>query len=229
MNAPVSIREVAAHAGVSVGTVSNVLNRPDIVARSTRDRVQEAIKALGFVRNEWARQLRAAAAGSSAWSCWTWRTHSSPMWPAAWKMRRACPGSPYPVHDPTSPLGDVSGPIWRSRPRCSASCSAASTSSPAPAVSWRSRPATRRRLRPACLQARAGSAHCCSTPPAWTPPSLRPRRAPREASPRCGDCSRWRRGQASPDRAGAGSRQHHGLSAALGFTRCSGAVVMAVA
>ena len=59
MNAPVSIREVAAHAGVSVGTVSNVLNRPDIVARSTRDRVQEAIKALGFVRNESARQLRA--------------------------------------------------------------------------------------------------------------------------------------------------------------------------
>ena len=59
MNAPVSIREVAAHAGVSVGTVSNVLNRPDIVARPTRDRVHEAIKALGFVRNESARQLRA--------------------------------------------------------------------------------------------------------------------------------------------------------------------------
>ncbi len=59
MNAPVSIREVAAHAGVSVGTVSNVLNRPDIVAQSTRDRVHEAIKALGFVRNESARQLRA--------------------------------------------------------------------------------------------------------------------------------------------------------------------------
>ena len=59
MTAPVSIREVAAHAGVSVGTVSNVLNRPDIVAQSTRDRVHEAIKALGFVRNESARQLRA--------------------------------------------------------------------------------------------------------------------------------------------------------------------------
>jgi len=59
VNAPVSIREVAAHAGVSVGTVSNVLNRPDIVARPTRERVHEAIKALGFVRNESARQLRA--------------------------------------------------------------------------------------------------------------------------------------------------------------------------
>lgn len=59
MNAPVSIREVAARAGVSVGTASNVLNRPEIVALSTRERVHEAIKALGFVRNESARQLRA--------------------------------------------------------------------------------------------------------------------------------------------------------------------------
>jgi LacI family transcriptional regulator len=59
VNAPISIREVAAHAGVSVGTVSNVLNRPDIVAQPTRDRVYAAIKALGFVRNESARQLRA--------------------------------------------------------------------------------------------------------------------------------------------------------------------------
>jgi LacI family transcriptional regulator len=59
VNAPVSIREVAAHAGVAVGTVSNVLNRPDIVAQPTRDRVHAAIKALGFVRNESARQLRA--------------------------------------------------------------------------------------------------------------------------------------------------------------------------
>jgi LacI family transcriptional regulator len=59
VNAPVSIREVAAHAGVSLGTVSNVLNRPDIVAKSTRDRVNAAIKTLGFVRNESARQLRA--------------------------------------------------------------------------------------------------------------------------------------------------------------------------
>jgi LacI family transcriptional regulator len=59
VNAPVSIREVAAHAGVSVGTVSNVLNRPEIVARATRSRVHAAIKTLGFVRNESARQLRA--------------------------------------------------------------------------------------------------------------------------------------------------------------------------
>ena len=59
MNVPVSIREVAAHAGVSVATVSNVINRPEIVAPQTRDRVQAAITELGFVRNESARQLRA--------------------------------------------------------------------------------------------------------------------------------------------------------------------------
>jgi LacI family transcriptional regulator len=56
---PISIKDVAARAGVSVGTVSNVLNRPEIVAEATRERVHAAIKALGFVRNESARQLRA--------------------------------------------------------------------------------------------------------------------------------------------------------------------------
>lgn len=54
-----SIRDVAEHAGVSVGTVSNVLNRPDVVSAGTRERVLAAIAALGFVRNESARQLRA--------------------------------------------------------------------------------------------------------------------------------------------------------------------------
>jgi LacI family transcriptional regulator len=54
-----SIRDVAAEAGVSVGTVSNVLNRPEVVAPATRARVEKAIAALGFVRNESARQLRA--------------------------------------------------------------------------------------------------------------------------------------------------------------------------
>ena len=42
-----------------VATVSNVLNRPDIVAGPTRDRVSASIRELGFVRNESARQLRA--------------------------------------------------------------------------------------------------------------------------------------------------------------------------
>lgn len=59
MSESVSVVDVAARAGVSLGTVSNVLNRPDRVAPATRDKVMQAIRDLGFVRNEAARQLRA--------------------------------------------------------------------------------------------------------------------------------------------------------------------------
>jgi LacI family transcriptional regulator len=54
----VNVRDVAKAAKVSVGTVSNVLNRPDVVAPSTLSRVQKTIKELGFVPNGFARQLR---------------------------------------------------------------------------------------------------------------------------------------------------------------------------
>jgi LacI family transcriptional regulator len=60
----VSVRDVAQAAAVSVGTVSNVLNRPDRVAPGTAQRVLEAIQALGFVRNDAARQLRAGRSRS---------------------------------------------------------------------------------------------------------------------------------------------------------------------
>ncbi|MDT5339961.1 MAG: LacI family transcriptional regulator [Mycobacterium sp.] len=53
------IRDVAAAASVSVGTVSNVLNAPERVAPATVARVHAAIEKLGFVRNDAARQLRA--------------------------------------------------------------------------------------------------------------------------------------------------------------------------
>ena len=62
--ATISVREVAAEAGVSVGTVSNVLNRPDKVSAGTVSRVQAAIELLGFVRNDAARQLRAGRSRS---------------------------------------------------------------------------------------------------------------------------------------------------------------------
>ncbi|MFC8372278.1 LacI family DNA-binding transcriptional regulator, partial [Streptomyces sp. NPDC057239] len=55
----VGIKDVARVAGVSVGTVSNVINRPDTVAAETRARVLSAIDRLGYVRSESARQLRA--------------------------------------------------------------------------------------------------------------------------------------------------------------------------
>ena len=60
----VSVRDVARKAGVSVGTVSNVLNSPDKVAEKTVLKVQQAISALGFVRNDAARQLRAGKSRS---------------------------------------------------------------------------------------------------------------------------------------------------------------------
>ncbi|WP_420707725.1 LacI family DNA-binding transcriptional regulator [Streptomyces sp. NRRL F-5135] len=53
------IKDVAGAAGVSVGTVSNVINRPETVTEETRRRVLTAIDRLGYVRSESARQLRA--------------------------------------------------------------------------------------------------------------------------------------------------------------------------
>jgi DNA-binding LacI/PurR family transcriptional regulator len=54
----VSLRDVAAHAGVSVRTVSNVANGFQHVAPGTRSRVQAAIDELGYRPNTAARQLR---------------------------------------------------------------------------------------------------------------------------------------------------------------------------
>ena len=58
MNRTASIKDVANHASVAVGTVSNVLNYPDRVSERTKARVLRAIDELGFVRNDAARQLR---------------------------------------------------------------------------------------------------------------------------------------------------------------------------
>jgi LacI family transcriptional regulator len=55
----VSVKDVAAAASVSVGTVSNVLNQPSKVSPATVERVMSAIAELGYVRNDAARQLRA--------------------------------------------------------------------------------------------------------------------------------------------------------------------------
>jgi LacI family transcriptional regulator len=53
-----SVVDVALKAGVSVGTVSNVLNRPERVAHATLRRVQKVIDELQYVPNSAARQLR---------------------------------------------------------------------------------------------------------------------------------------------------------------------------
>ena len=62
-----SVKDVAATAGVSLGTVSNVLNRPERVSSATRARVEQAMISLGFVRNDSARQLRAGTSHTLAY------------------------------------------------------------------------------------------------------------------------------------------------------------------
>lgn len=52
-----TLHDVAAAAGVSIATVSNVLNHPSKVAAPTLERVSAAIAALGFSRNNMARAL----------------------------------------------------------------------------------------------------------------------------------------------------------------------------
>lgn len=55
----VGIKDVAQRAGVSVGTVSNFMNKPDLLSPSSRDKVEAAIEELGYVPNIAARQLKA--------------------------------------------------------------------------------------------------------------------------------------------------------------------------
>ena len=55
-----NIADVARLAGVSTGTVSNVLNNPHRVAGPTRQRVQQVMRDTGFVPNPLARQLNGA-------------------------------------------------------------------------------------------------------------------------------------------------------------------------
>lgn len=54
----VTIKDVAMHAGVSVGTVSHFFNHPDRVTPKTREKVEASIEALNFVRNIQAGILR---------------------------------------------------------------------------------------------------------------------------------------------------------------------------
>lgn len=53
-----TIKDVAQLAGVSAGTVSNVLNRPSYVNADTRERVLAAIRELDFVPHQGSRQFR---------------------------------------------------------------------------------------------------------------------------------------------------------------------------
>ncbi len=52
-----SIKDVAARAGVSISTVSRVMNNSDYVKKETRAKIEKAIKEIGYVPNEIARAM----------------------------------------------------------------------------------------------------------------------------------------------------------------------------
>src|SRR5664280_852887 len=54
----VTVADVARHAGVSLSTVSNVLNHPERLSSVTLQKVSRSIEMLGFIRNDAARQMR---------------------------------------------------------------------------------------------------------------------------------------------------------------------------
>src|SRR5918992_194033 len=60
-----TLRDVAAEAGVSIGTASNAFNRPDLISEGLRDRVLEAASRLGYGGPDpAARRLRTGRTGA---------------------------------------------------------------------------------------------------------------------------------------------------------------------
>ncbi|HEX8345166.1 MAG TPA: LacI family DNA-binding transcriptional regulator [Actinoplanes sp.] len=87
--------DVARDAGVSTGTVSNVLNRPEVVEQATAEAVREAVERLGYVRG--------ASAGSAAhyrrngFATWLFQPAATGRYPAkAPKVARPVPVSAEP-------------------------------------------------------------------------------------------------------------------------------------
>ena len=72
--------DVARHAAVSTGTVSNVLNRPDAVAEPTRLKVLEAIAELGYIRNAASGEL-AAHWRRSGFATWLFQPAATGWYP----------------------------------------------------------------------------------------------------------------------------------------------------
>lgn len=58
-----TIYDIAKHVGVSAGTVSRALSRPDKVLPATRKRIEEAAAALAYVPNTVARTLKTQRSG----------------------------------------------------------------------------------------------------------------------------------------------------------------------
>ncbi len=59
-----TIKDVAKRAGVSIATVSRVINGTGYASEVTRERVMEAVRALGFNPSQAARSLSAGLQGA---------------------------------------------------------------------------------------------------------------------------------------------------------------------
>ncbi len=88
--------DVARAAGVSTGTVSNALNRPDSVPISTRERVAAAIAELGFVRGGPAPRELAPHWRRSGFATWLFQPATTGWYP---------PAAPHPAR-PVPILGE---------------------------------------------------------------------------------------------------------------------------
>ena len=83
-----TIRDVAKTSGVSVATVSRVLNGDPVVTESTREKVQQAIKELDYRPNLLGKGLRQAQT-KKYWYCFRVSLiHSIRESYVVWKMKR---------------------------------------------------------------------------------------------------------------------------------------------
>lgn len=95
----VKLKDVAARAEVSAGTVSNVLNRPDSVRQSTRERVLAAMQELGYERADRRVGQQAEHHRRSGFATWVFKPAATGWYPAkAPQPRRPVPifGEPWP-------------------------------------------------------------------------------------------------------------------------------------
>ena len=60
----IDIIAVAKRAGVSISTVSRSFNHPDLVKPATRKRIDDAVRALGYIRNRAAQTMHGKRSGT---------------------------------------------------------------------------------------------------------------------------------------------------------------------
>ena len=85
-----SIKDVAREAGVSIATVSRVLNDIDVVNEDTKKKVLDAIKKLGYRPNIVARSLKTQRTKTCLWHnmCRYWETNTRKIKPNIQKYIR---------------------------------------------------------------------------------------------------------------------------------------------